>query len=253
MTISEPVRINRFLADAGLGSRRDVERFVRAGRVRINDHVADLHTRVSGADRVTLDGRELTSVQQHTYIAFNKPAGYVVSRRAQAENEQTVYALLPPDLRQLRYAGRLDRESRGLLFFASDGEFVHRVSHPNHKLPRRYLVQVDRLIGSGGFLFRKFCREGVRDGDELLRARAIHIRDAERCVLDITLMTGKKRQIRRMCARLGMHVRDLYRYSIGEYSLEDMPLAPGDWSRIDPTRVAPGLIVATADPGASNA
>ncbi|MEQ9365892.1 MAG: pseudouridine synthase [Leptospirales bacterium] len=230
------MRINRYLANAGYGSRREVEGIVRAGRVQINgQEIRELFVRVGTGDEVLVDGRSTRLPESQSYYLLNKPPGYVVSRRGGRE-EKTIYDLLPPNLQGLKYAGRLDKDSRGLLMLSSDGEFIHAVSHPSKRIWKYYRVAVDRLPPEQE-LRDRFVR-GVTEGGELLRARALRVIDRESGIVEMTLGEGRKRQIRRMFRALGIQVHDLFRYAIGPFDLEKRGIPEGECAAFDPDELA---------------
>ncbi|MBX7058104.1 MAG: hypothetical protein K1X75_08545 [Leptospirales bacterium] len=221
-------RINRFLAAAGLGSRRSVERLVREGRIQINDRVVSgLEQRVQTGDRVSCNGQVVAWPQQSRLIALNKPPGYVVSRRPQG-GDRSVYLLLPESLHSLAYGGRLDRESRGLLLFSNDGELLQRSAHPSGGVEKRYLVRASLPRGLSPAQMLRQLRDGVRDQGELLQAAKVELCEDGR--FRLSLHGGRKRQIRRMFAAAGAPVLDLYRYAVGNLSLEELRLPEGRWT-----------------------
>lgn len=220
-------RINRYLAAAGLGSRRSVEELVRAGRISVNDQVVlNLDRRIAEGDRVLLDGRPLNPPLGQRLIALNKPRGYVVSRRPR-RGERTVYDLLPPELRRLAHGGRLDRDSRGLVLFSDDGDCLLRSAHPTAGMAKRYLVRVQLPEGMSADRAMSLLRQGVVDQGERLSLDEIKSRGGGDFALE--LHGGKKRQIRRMFAAIGARTVDLYRESIGPISLGALQLKEGQW------------------------
>lgn len=230
------MRINRYLANAGFGSRREVEGIVRAGRVQVNgESIQELFVRIGPGDAVLVDGRPTEIPVDQLYYLLHKPRGYVVSRRGGRE-EKTIYELLPQNLQGLKYAGRLDKDSRGLLLLSSDGDFIHAVSHPSKRIWKYYRVQVDRLPPEEE-LRDQFVR-GIAEGGELLRARAIRVIDRPGGVVEMTLGEGRKRQIRRMFRALGIEVIDLFRYAIGPFDLEKRKIPEGDLASFDPDELA---------------
>ncbi len=230
------MRINRYLANAGYGSRREVEGIVRAGRVQVNgEAISELFVRVGPRDVVLVDGRATRLPENESYYILHKPRGYVVSRRA-GRDEETIYDLLPPELQGLKYAGRLDKDSRGLLLLSSDGEFIHAVSHPSKRIWKYYRVTVNRLPPENE-LRDRFIR-GVTEGGELLRARAVRVVDRPGGVVEMTLGEGRKRQIRRMFRALGLQVQDLFRYAIGPLDLEKRGVPEGECVAFDPDELA---------------
>ena len=226
-------RINRYRAACGLGSRRAVEALITAGRVRINGlTVTELHARVSAGDRVECDGRPVHPPQESVYIALYKPGGFETSHRPRG-GRPSVFRLLPDDFATLRYAGRLDAQSRGLVLFSNDGAFVQSVTHPSHEITKSYLVRLHGPLDRNELIGR--FTEGIRSDGELLRARSARFR--EDGALELELGEGRNRQIRRMARALGLHVEDLFRTRIGHYDLERSGPKPGAFARIQPAEV----------------
>ncbi len=237
------MRINRYLSACGFGARRAVERLVTEGRVRINGAVVEaLHARVAPGDRVEVDGRAVEPAAESVYVALFKPPGFETSHSPRG-GRPSVFRLLPEEFARLRYAGRLDAESRGLLLLSNDGAFVQAVTHPSGELTKTYLVRLrgpmDREV-----LLRRFT-EGIRSEGELLRARSARFRPDG--TLELVLAEGRNRQIRRMARALGLHVEDLLRVRIGALSLDTISLKPGAFVRIAPEQV---LGAPVSEPGA---
>lgn len=216
-----PMRINRYLALCGLGSRRSVEDLIHFGRVTINGERAALGTPVTATDDVRLDDKPVKPGAHHDYILFNKPPGYVCSR-GDTHGRPTVYDLLPPEYQNLHYVGRLDMDSRGLLFFTSDGDLTLKLTHPRGGVPRVYAVRtryplsdedIQDLLGGvevePGVVFACAAVETTKTGYRL------------------TLTEGKKREIRRLLHALRHHVIDLKRVAFGPIVLGDVP--EGKW------------------------
>ncbi len=226
-------RINQFLARAGYGSRRETESVVLAGRVTVNGRkITSLDVRIFPADTVTVDGKSVKASTAFRYIVMNKPAGYTVSRKGFGQ-EKTIYSLLPEDMQTLKYAGRLDRESRGLLILSDDGDFIQAVTHPSKRMTKRYIVTVNTLPAERD-LQKRFYK-GVEEGGELLRAIRASVISRSPAVVEVVLGEGKNRHIRRMFRGLGIKVTDLYRVSVGFYSLDENPVKEGSFREVDPS------------------
>jgi 23S rRNA pseudouridine2605 synthase len=223
----EGMRMNRYLAVCGIGSRRSVEDVIRAGRVTLNGELAtDLGRRVVEGDEVCVDGKPVRPPRNYTIIAFNKPPG-CISTRKDPQGRETVYDWLPQGYAQLRTVGRLDLQSRGLLLFTDDGDLAFRLTHPSYEIPRTYNVWTDRPIGPEG---RKMLLDGFDIGDgEVAIAKRVKVDDEK---AEITLMEGKNREIRRMMEGIGRRVRDLKRLSFGPIELG--PLASGEFRELTP-------------------
>ncbi len=217
------LRLNRFLAEAGLGARRKVERLIDEGRVAVNGLVVkDYGYRVNPReDIVTVDGK-VVEIQPKVYLAYNKPKGILTTMRDE-RGRTTVYDVLP--FRDIRVfpVGRLDRASRGLLLLTNDGELAYRLLHPKYHVDKRYIVVVEGNP-SGPDLER--LRRGIYLYPEG-RTLPCHIRVVERLRgftrLEVILREGRKRQIRRMFKKIGHPVRELTRVAIGPITLKGLP------------------------------
>ncbi len=228
------VRLQRFLASAGLGSRRACEQLIVAGRVRVNGRVAALGVRVQpAADRITLNGRPL-SLQRLTYAALYKPVGYTCSN-SDRHAERLAIELLPKDWPRVFSIGRLDRDSEGLLLITNDGNLAQKLAHPRHKIPKTYEVTIPGSLTS--VQMEQLQKGMIIDGDRMVADKVFGVRSAgESTVFQMILSQGKKRQIRLMLAELGHEVTRLKRLSIGPIALGD--LKPGKWRLLNDQELA---------------
>jgi 23S rRNA pseudouridine2605 synthase len=220
------VRLQKFLADAGVASRRASEQIILEGRVSVNGRVVqELGTKVEpGQDRVSVDGRAL-HVRRKLYVAVNKPAG-VVCTRDDPQGRKTIGELLPAEWRHLHSVGRLDRESEGLIFLTNDGEFSLRLTHPRYGMHKTYLVTVEGRVEPP--LLGKLVL-GVQDQGEKVKAEKARLLSANntRSILELDLREGKNREIRRLCAALELNILRLQRTRIGSIRLGELPA--GKW------------------------
>lgn len=233
------MRINRFLASAGLGSRRACEDLVRDGKVLVNNAVVtDLATQVGPQDIVRV-GRKVLRPQPHVYLLLNKPAGYVCTRSDELERK-TIFDLVPPQRGRLFHVGRLDKESAGLLVLTNDGEFAESLTHPSHQIEKEYEVVIDQPFDAEKIpkLLRGLTLETGR-----ARMEAVHVLAPTK--LRVVLRQGLKRQIREMLWRVGYRVEKLVRTRIGP--LTDPRLKPGHWRPLDRTEIA--ALRGAANPG----
>lgn len=232
------LRINRFLSQAGLGSRRRVEDLIRAGRVRVNGElVRDLATRIDPErDLVELDGERVRALRTGRVFAYNKPRG-VISSLARQGSAPCLLDVLPAELLGGRFfhLGRLDRDSGGLLLLSDDGELGNALMHPSHPVWKRYLVRLDADLGPQEL--RRFAGgELLIDGRAALPARIEPVPAPALHEYRVELREGRKRQIRRMCSLLGREVVELTREAIGPVELGD--LAPGALRRLSEEEIA---------------
>lgn len=228
MIDSKTNRLNKHLALQLGVSRREADILIEEGRVTINDARASLGARFNDADVIAINGKPLTQSVSYQYFVFNKPVGYVCSRKAQGENP-TIYAIIPEKLHALKPVGRLDRNSSGLLLLTNDGDFAYHMTHPKFAKTKIYKVQLDRDLEP---LHQQMIGDyGIQLDDGSSRLILERLSDANRKEWQITMQEGRNRQIRRTFASLGYEVKKLHRTNFGNYSLGDMKpgtLAPTD-------------------------
>jgi len=215
------VRLNRFLAAAGLGSRRHCDELIVAGRVTINGKVCtNFSAQPDTRDHVKVDGK-LVQVAPALTIMLNKPAGFV-STRKDLHARDTVFDLLPEKFSRLFTIGRLDTQTQGLLLLTNDGELAQRLTHPRFKIDKQYEVTLDRPWDPA--LAPKLKRGILLDGQ---RAKIAGLRSVSPTRLRVTLRQGINRQIRRMFQAVGYRVKDLLRVRVGNLRLGNLPR--GHW------------------------
>ena len=215
------MRLNRFLAAAGIASRRGADELITAGCVTVNGKPCrDFHFQPAPIDHIKIDGK-LIHQRAPIYIVLNKPAGFVCTRR-DPNTTDTIYHLLPLEFSALAYVGRLDAQSEGLLLLTNDGELTQRLTHPRFKIEKEYEVVLDRAANLD--LEQRLLRGVVLDGK---RARAKRVQQLSPTRLRIVLEQGINRQIRRMLERFGFHAKKLTRIRIGHLRLADLPR--GHW------------------------
>src|SRR5262245_20383125 len=228
------VRLQKFLADAGIASRREGERMILDGRVEVNGRVVTtLGVRVEPErDRVRVDGRPVRAAGRRAYYLLNKPKGMITSS-SDPEGRPTVVDLLQGVRERVFPVGRLDWNSEGLLILTNDGDLTYRLTHPTNHVPKVYRVKVRGTLQEGDL---SLLRRGiVLDGRRTLPARVERISAQVNSWLEVTLYEGRKNQIRRMLERLGHRVQKLKRIAIGP--IRDRALKPGEWRRLTPDEV----------------
>jgi 23S rRNA pseudouridine2605 synthase len=215
------MRLNRFLAAAGLGSRRHCDELIAAGRVTINGKVCtNFSAQPMARDHVKVDGKLVRAATALT-IMLNKPAGFV-STRKDLHARDTVFDLVPEKFSHLFTVGRLDARTQGLLLLSNDGELAQRLAHPRFKVDKEYEVALDRPWDPA--LAPKLLRGILLDGQ---RAKIARLRSLSPTRLRVILRQGINRQIRRMFEAIGYRVKHLLRIRIGNLSLADLPC--GHW------------------------
>lgn len=228
------VRLQKYLAEAGVASRRASEKLIAEGHVTVNGKVvSELGSKVD-ADRdvVTVDGQPVR-VQKKLYLALHKPRGYVCSRKDEL-GRKTVYDLLPKEWTGVYSVGRLDYASEGLLFLTNDGEFALRLTHPRYGVRKRYIVTVEGRVDAA--MLKDFTR-GVEHEGELLKAeRAWLVSEGKvQSVVELELAEGKNREVRRLFETKQLIVRRLVRLQIGKIKLAE--LKSGNWRSLTPPEI----------------
>ena len=229
-------RLQKVLADQGLGSRREIEGWISAGRVRVNGQVAKLGDRVVGTDRVRVDGHDVrrprrASERPAEIIVYHKPEGELVTRR-DPEERPTVFRRLPrPKEGRWIAVGRLDINTSGLILFTTDGELANRLMHPSRELEREYAV---RILGEvpPGTLERLLSGIELDDGPARLDAIDVRGGSGANRWYHVVLKEGRNREVRRLWEAAGCQVSRLIRVRYGNVAL-GRRLFPGNWRPLD--------------------
>jgi 23S rRNA pseudouridine2605 synthase len=220
------VRLQKFLAEAGVASRRASEQVIREGRVTVNGEIVrELGTKVQPArDKIAVDGTAVKA-RRKLYLALHKPTGYLCTR-SDPEGRHTIGELIPKEWNSLYSVGRLDRDSEGLLFLTNDGDFSLKLTHPRYGARKTYFATVEGRVEP--LVLRKFL-EGIVDAGDLLKATNARLVSANntRSVVEIVLGEGKNREIRRLFEAAGLKVLRLKRVQIGPIKLGELPA--GKW------------------------
>ena len=229
------VRLQKYLSEAGVASRREGEKLILAGRVTVGGQIVRLlGTKVDSArDEVALDGRPLKLLVKR-FVALHKPPKFLCTRR-DTHDRRTVFDLLPKDWGHLYTVGRLDADSEGLILLTNDGDFCQKVAHPSHGLLKTYRVTVAKRL-EPDVLDR--LTAGLRDKGEFMKARCVRLltTTTTRSEAELVLAEGKNREVRRMFKALGFRVLRLQRVAVGPVKLGELP--PGKWRPLGRAEVA---------------
>ena len=219
------IRLNKFLAERLGLSRREADEAIIAGRVTVDGKTAALGARIDNNSKVCYNNKIVPFDTEYLYLAFNKPVGYVSSRRAQG-SAPTLYELLPPKYQKLKTVGRLDKDSSGLILLTNDGDFAFQMTHPKFHKEKVYEVELDRPL-------EPLHQQMISDYGVMLDdgpSKFTVIRDNGHYT--VILSEGRNRQIRRTFAALGYRVTSLHRTGFGKYQLTG--LEPGKYAILKP-------------------
>jgi 23S rRNA pseudouridine2605 synthase len=221
------VRLNAYLARAGVASRRRADELIKAGRVRVNGRAGELNDFVGGRDVVEVDGKRIAA-QQLAYVLLHKPAGVVTTAR-DPQGRPTVVALVDHPSRVVP-VGRLDADTTGALLLTNDGELAHRLAHPRYEVDKVYEADVEGEPDDDAL---RRLAEGV-DLEDGRTARA-QVRRLGRSRIELTVHEGRKHQVKRMCEAVGHPVRRLHRSRYAGLDLAG--LEPAQWRELTPNEV----------------
>lgn len=213
------MRINKFLAASGVASRRECDKLISEGRVKVNGTTATLGLEVSEEDEIFVDGNRVTQKKNEYYI-LNKPKGYICSV-SDEKGRKTVMDLMPQNAGRIYPVGRLDYDSEGLIIMTTDGELAQKLTHPSNEVPKTYLVKIEGTLTEA---MLNPIRSGVEIDGYITKKCKAHIVETnkEYTKIHITLTEGKNREIRKMFAALGKEVALLKRIKIGEITLRGL-------------------------------
>lgn len=216
-------RLQKFLAAAGVASRRRAEEYIRAGRVKVNGQIiTEMGYKVNPwQDKIFVDGKAIKVKEEFVYLLLNKPP-LVMTTLHDPQQRAIITDLLPGIEQRVYPVGRLDYESEGLLLLTNDGELAYRLTHPRYKVPKTYRVKVKGKISSEAL---QLLREGVALEDGITQPAKVEVLLASKnnTSIAITIREGRNRQIRRMCEAVGYPVLNLQRISFGPLELGKLP------------------------------
>lgn len=215
------MRINKFLAEQGVSSRRGSDRLIFEGRVKINGRLAVAGDNVEPSDTVELDGKILSHKVKYEYYLLNKPKGYVCTV-SDEKDRKTVMQLLPEGAGRVYPVGRLDYETEGLLILTNDGDLAYRLTAPQNEIPKTYLVKIEGTIALSEL---NRLRSGVEIEKGVVTKKCkINIVETDKnfTKLHVVLTEGKNREIRKMFEVIGKHITFLKRIKIGDLTLSGL-------------------------------
>ncbi len=228
---AEPLRLQKYLADAGVCSRRAAEALIAQGEVWVNSRKAELGQKVvAGVDKIVVSGKPIHGqAQPMITLAVHKPRGLICSND-DPHHDATIFELLPRELSKFRFfcAGRLDKDSEGLVILTTDGDLAHRLMHPGNEVVKRYYVELKEPFPAA--LTKKLVRGITIEGVKLKVERAVLFHagaDGSSRELEVHMHHGKKREIRQLFMALGYLVHRLRRFQIGSFRLQGIPLRGG--------------------------
>lgn len=228
MEVEESIRLQKFLANSGVASRRKCEELILDGKVSVNGKIVkELGTKVNPAvDKVEYCGNPVFSSNKFVYILLNKPIGYVTTAKDQFDRDSVLDLVKVKE--RVVPVGRLDMYTSGALILTNDGDFVYKVTHPKHEITKTYTVTVRGIIETDAV---EKLKNGVEIEDYKTRPAKVKIlkTDEEKNIsrLEITIHEGKNRQVRKMCEAVGSKVVALHRSKIGDIGVKDLKL--GTW------------------------
>ncbi len=230
----EQVRLNKFIASSGLCSRRKADELIEQGVVKVNGiTIKELGYSVTTKDKVTVNGQPVKK-GNFVYIKYYKPAGYITTM-SDEKGRKTIYDILPDEVKELKPAGRLDKDSTGLLIMTNDGDFINKVTHPSIKIPKIYRVTAEGKMNQQHLLQMAKGIE-IEKGKIAYADSSILDYEGKNTVLQIVLYQGMNRQIRKMLDSLGFPVISLKRISHGTINIQG--LKKGQFKYIKPREIS---------------
>ena len=226
-------RLQKIIAARGLCSRRQAEKWIEEGRVRVNGNTARLgDTADIAEDVIEVDGKRLPKAGKKLYLMLNKPRGYVTTLSDEKGRKNAAELVAGCGVR-VYPVGRLDMDSEGLLLFTNDGEFANLMMHPRHEVDKVYRVWVTNFAPEK----LDALREPIElDGYQIKKPKVRPVRmEPTRAILDVTIHEGRNRQVRRMCQAAGLEVARLKRIAEGDLRIGD--LKPGQWRELEPREI----------------
>lgn len=224
-------RVQKFIAESGFCSRRKAEEFIAKGCVKVNNKIVKLGDKCTKDDKISINGRLITtnSDSKDLYIVMNKPKGYVCSKD-DPHNPKTIFDLVKSSHKKgnLNYAGRLDKDTTGLIILSTNGQFINKIIHPSSKIVKTYTVEVDKPLSQANI--NKLERGIKIDNYQLTESKIVQLSDLK---YRIIINEGKNRQIRKMMETVQKEVTSLNRDAIGNLKLKDLRIPLGTYKLLE--------------------
>lgn len=230
----EMIRLQKYIADCGIASRRKAEELIKQGSVKVNGSVVkEMGIKVSDNDQVEVNGRLIKPESKKVYIMLNKPSGYVTTVKDQFQRP-TVIELLKGVNERVFPVGRLDYETTGLLILTNDGDFTFKMTHPSHEIAKTYLATISGIPSKEEISSFERGLKIEEYTTSPAKLRIVRARDRV-CDVEVTIHEGRNRQVRKMCDAIGHPVLSLKRISLGSLKLGDLP--EGSWRELSADEV----------------
>ena len=227
---STEVRINKFISQSGICSRREADKLIKKGVVTVNgEKCLTLGAKIKIEDKVEVNGK-IVNPERKVYILLNKPKDFITTKK-DTHNRKTVFDLLKGIKERVFYVGRLDRHTTGLLLFTNDGEVAKKLSHPSHKIKKIYSVLLDRNLGE---INLNKIKKGLIIDDELIKVDKINFLDSRK-EIGIEIHMGKNRIVRKIFESIGYKVKKLDRVVFGPLTKKDLPR--GKWRKLSSVEI----------------
>jgi len=231
LNLQDKIRLQVYLAHAGVASRRASETIITSGRVKVNGEIVrELGTKVSPEDTITVDGKLIRLEETKRYVLLHKPAGYVCSLKDEKDRDVAADLLKPHFSERLYNVGRLDMFSAGLIIFTNDGDFAAKVSHPSSEIEKEYIVETSVMISDD--LPKQFLK-GIRIEGVFYKAKVAELLTKRK--LRVVLIEGKNREIRRVFEHFQIGIKSLTRVRIGTIKNEE--LKPGEYRELSQAEI----------------
>jgi len=214
------MRLNKYIAENTGKSRREADELISQGKVKVSSEIASLGQQISKDDKVFINNKPIENRKDHTTIILNKPVGYLSSRRTQGDNP-TIYELLPKELKDLKTAGRLDKDSSGLMLLSTDGDLIQKLTHPRFKKTKIYEIKLNKELEPIHQQMISDIGVDLADGKSQLYLEKISNKPND-FMWRVTMHEGRNRQIRRTFNTLGYKVINLHRIQIGPHTLNNI-------------------------------